>query len=360
MKIARKAQAYIEENIGFQTLITVLLILLVVYLLMLTSAWWLEAFKLIRQILFPFIIGFGFAYLVYPITRYLEKFKIPRAISVLVVMAAVIGLIALLFSAVIPNLIDDFALFGQTIVDSVQQLYNMYIESSDNPSDIIMSIYSEMLNVMTNITKEIPAYVTTFVTSALSILTTILFSFIIGIYFIFDYERFTRAIGTLARKVNLNTYKSLKSVDQAVKSYVRTEIVIMLIAFVEYTLVYFLVGHNYALILGVLTALSMMVPYIGPTIVHSIGILTSLTLGLSRAVILTLLLVVLSQVDGYVVAPMVFNKRDKLEPLWSLFSFFACSTLFGFVGILISMPLYFSVNSILKLRANNWNDESQN
>ncbi|NLC05236.1 MAG: AI-2E family transporter, partial [Erysipelothrix sp.] len=55
-----------------------------------------------------------------------------------------------------------------------------------------------------------------------------------------------------------------------------------------------------------------------------------------------------------VISPLVYSKRNKIDPLWSLFTFFAASNLFGFVGILISMPLYFSIREVLALKANNW------
>lgn len=357
MKLAQRAQEYIERTVGFRPLFTATIVLLLVYLLMLTSTFWLSALTVIRRVLTPFLIGFGMAFILHPIALMFERFKVKRSVSVLLVIVVAIVLLSLLFSSILPNLIDDLGKFGQNIVESLQQLYKYYIESSSEPSEIVKNVYNEILLYISNMTKEIPTIITGFLSSLVSVFTTVLFSFIIGIYFVFDYERFTSAVGKYAYRFSPKLYAGLKVMNSAVLRYLKTQMVIIAVSFIEYTLLYTIIGHNYALILGVLTAIAMLIPYIGPTVVHTVGILTCLSLGIPKTLILAVLLVILSQVDGYVVSPMIYSKRDKVEPLWSLFSFFACSTMFGFLGVFFSMPLYFSIRSILKLRKNDWDLE---
>ena len=90
----------------------------------------------------------------------------------------------------------------------------------------------------------------------------------------------------------------------------------------------------------------MLIPYLGPTVVNCLGILTALTLEPVRILILVLLIVVLSFVDEYVVAPLVHSHNTGVTPLWSLFSIFVGGTLFGATGIIVAIPAFLSIRSI--------------
>lgn len=355
---------WFDENITAKRLIPVLVVLLVVYLLNLTWPVWNTAYVLLMRILKPFIIGFGIAYILRPVTLFFEKYKIKPAISVPLTLLGFIFILVLLFSSIIPTLYEDISVLFSTSVDGVQKLFKEYQMWNNGTSEPwVTDIFNQVINVLKGLIDSIPslpALVSQFVGQFFSILTTALFSFIIGMYFIFDYERVTRGVVNMAHKVSPRLSASIIVINRAVLGYLRTLLFIMTITCVEYGLIYTLVGHPYALVLGVLTALGLLIPYIGPTVVHVFGVLTALTLPMPRVITLTIALMVMSQVDGYLISPMVYSKRDKVDPISSLFVFFAGSVLFGFVGILLSMPTYFAIRAVRDLKRNNWQLEGLN
>ncbi|MDE8059772.1 AI-2E family transporter [Erysipelothrix rhusiopathiae] len=358
MNIFQRIQKFFDDHFSWKQLVPFMLFLLSVFLLMQTWAVWQHAFELAMRILLPFIIGFALAYIVRPIAVFFEKYNIKRAISVPITLVLFVVLIVLLFSSILPSLYTDISQLIGNSMDGIQQLYNYYKEiNHNNPSPWADDIFKQVMGMLNGIVGQIPtlpAAASQFLSKIFSTITTGIFSFIIGMYFVFDYENFTGSVLRIANNFSPKLGNSIIVIDHAVSRYLGTLVVIMTITCIEYSLLYLAVGHNYAFVLGVLTAFGLLIPYIGPTVVHVLGILTALTLPLPRVIILTIGLVILSNVDGYVVSPMVYSKRDKIEPLWSLFAFFASSVLFGFVGILISMPLYFSIRALFNLRKNNW------
>lgn len=354
MRIKRKVRNFLDSKDVMMRLIVITLLLTITYLIILGGDLWAHIFVTARRILLPFIIGFTMAYILHPIAVFFEKYRIKRSISVVITIASVFILLGLLFSSILPKLFEDARMFTQSIIDSVQSIYDYYISTSDGPSELVDGIYNEVLKNLNNFATGLPELITGTIFSTVSFFTTGLFSFVIGIYFVFDFETVQNYIARKSFAVSEKLYYSLKVINSALSRYLRSMLVIMFVSFLEYTLVYTLVGHSYAVILGTLTALSLLVPYIGPTIIHVIGIVTGLSLGTTPAIILTGALVVLSQIDGYVISPLIYSKRDKIQPLWALFSFFACSTIFGMFGVFISMPLYFTVDGLIKLKRNNW------
>lgn len=357
MSFKEKVQDFLKNNLSVGRLLPIMMTLIIVWLLSMTWGLWTSIYSLILGIFLPFILGFALAYVLRPAVLFFERYHIKRPLAVMIVMIIFLALLALLFSMIIPALIDDISQFINSISENIQILYDRYVEMNDNPSQLVENLITQFKEVSGNLFQQLsnlPNYISGFFSSVFSMITTSLFSLIIGIYFIFDYERFVASVHKGAHFISYKLSRSITVIDRSVGTYLKSLIVIMAITWVEYTAMYLLIGHKYAFILGVLTAFSLVIPFIGPIIIHVIGILTALTMPTPRLIALLVALAILSQLDSYVISPFVYSKRNKVEPLWSLFAFFACSSLFGFTGILLSMPIYFSIRSILELYRNNW------
>ncbi len=185
--------------------------------------------------------------------------------------------------------------------------------------------------------------------SVLSVVSTLAFSSIIGIYMLVDFEGIKNKICQLAMVFIPDSQKYILAVDQNVTIYLKSMVILMIIKFFEYGLLYFLVGHNDWIIVALLTSIGLIIPYFGSTVANCIGILTGLTLSPVRFLCLCAGIVVLSTVDGYVIGPLVHQKRSALGPLISLFAVFAGGILAGFWGIALAVPFALSIRSIIEI-----------
>lgn len=355
MEQEKQFKEKILDFFNFKNMLPLILILLVILLISLTWPVWLLIFRKIKIIFMPFIFGFLIAYILRPLVVFFEKYKIPRSISISVTFVSFIAIIILLFSLVLPPLLRDLGQLFYALSEGLTEVFNLYVKGNDFPLvDSVLKQILERFNALLASVGDLPLIASDFIASILSSLSFLIFSLVIAVYIIFDYEKISASINQRAQDFSPKLASSLRVVNEAVSSYLKSFAIIMPIIALEYSLMYFLLGHEYALILGLFTALSLLIPYIGPMIVHSIGIITALRMPTSKIMMLIVALIILSNIDGYVTGPFVYSKRNKVEPLWSLFAFFAASTLFGFVGVLISLPLYLSIRSILKLRQSSW------
>lgn len=342
----------------FDILIRILIMLGIVALIMLTDPVWNSIFSKIRNVLKPFVIGFGIAYVMVPISRFFEKFGIKRQLTVPLILVTTMLFLAILLSSIVPKLAVDITSLIVTGFDGVNQIITYISElTNTTPSPIITDVINEAGNILKDFFTNflnIPNIAGGFIGIFLNLITTSIFSLVIALYVIFDYEELVAKLLERSGKISYKLEAAFIVSSKAIRSYLTSLVIVMGITLLEYTLFYSLTGHSYALMLGILQALGLLIPYVGSISVQVLAILTSLSMPFSNTVMVSLGILVLSNVDSYIISPMVYSKRDKIDPLSSLFVFFASSTIFGFVGLLLSMPLYFSIRAVYNLRANDW------
>ena len=166
-----------------------------------------------------------------------------------------------------------------------------------------------------------------------------------------DFERVKGYICKFARMFYEKADPYLFKIDEEVSVYLKSLLIIMAIKFIEYSLFYFLIGHEDWVIIGLLTAVGQLVPYLGGTLANSIGIITALSLSPIRIFFLIAGICVLSNVDAYVISPLIHEKRSSLGPLITLFAVFAGGVVYGALGIMFSIPLAIAIKAICEVYA---------
>lgn len=341
---------YLDERFHMEALKKIIAILVIILLLMLTNNVWGEWLRTGFAIIQPFFIGFCLAYILHPLVISLEKKKIPKHFAILLIWILIIAAIILLGGQLFPILYDKISSFITSLVNGVQWISDMLAES-DAFKDITVvdTILSNITKELQSLDKWLPTVVNTlptFMGTFLNILTNTLFSIIIAIYMLFDFTKIKKGITKFTQLFFEKSPKYLTQVDQDVSVYLRSLLILMVIKLVEYSLFYFLIGHKDWLIIGILSSIGLWIPYLGGTIANTFGILTALTLSPIRIVVLIIGILVLSNVDAYIISPFVHEKRSSLGPLVTLLAVFAGGVLYGGIGIMASVPIAIAIRSI--------------
>ncbi len=333
------------SDISMRALIRMLLILGIIYLIMATDSVWSGTARTVFGIIKPFLYGFIMAYILQKPINYGVKHKIPKKIAILLIYAIGLLLVYLLLATLVPLLLDRAGGFINSMISGVSWLYSHYASMTEsNTPDWIKDFADKLIQALSSFRNVIPNSISTslpvFVTDTLSHITTFVFSTIISVYLCIDWEKlratFLKAIGSR----NFTNVRIMLKIDDEVSSYIHSMIVLMLITFVEYSLLYGLLGHKDWLILGIITSLAHLVPYVGPMAANTIGVLTALNMPTPNLIILIVMIVILSNVDPYIIQPMVHSRNTKISPLEALFSVFAFGRIFGMKGIIVAIPLF--------------------
>lgn len=349
----QRLKDYFREQLSLRNLVKVLLILLILYFLSLTSNVWMSWLTTLRLILTPFLIGFAIAYVIHPLILFLKAKGISHRIAIpLVCLGMLIILIGILMN-VGPLIYDKTTELINSMISGINWLYQQYIEMNENAPNILVSGIFQQITTLLNDTKSwMPNFsvlLPQLISSMLSLMTNAVFTFIISVYILFDYDKIRNSIYGLARHVDKELPIYISAVNDEVSDYLRSMIMLMMIKFVEYSVLYMLIGHKSAVTIALLTAIGLVVPYFGATVANFIGILTSLTLPMSHVAALIVGICVLSTVDAYIIAPFIHSKSSQVPPLWTLFCVFAGGMLMGPIGIMISVPVYMSLRVIFNL-----------
>ena len=175
---------------------------------------------------------------------------------------------------------------------------------------------------------------------------------IVSIYLLADWHRTIATVDGWVPASRREVVRALRSeIRDTISGFVRGQVVICLILALFYAASLKIVGLNHAILIGVTAGLISFVPYLGA----AAGFVVAMCVAVaqfwpeweSMAIVGSIFLVGENLAD-YVLAPRIIGRRVKLNPVWLMFALFAFGYLFGFLGLLIAIPLAASLGVILR------------
>ena len=185
-------------------------------------------------------------------------------------------------------------------------------------------------------TTYIPTSIFKTINSSIDVISTLIITLVISIYFVLDMDKIKKLL-----KIHLSDkmINYLKNIDDELQKYIKGFMKITLISFLEYTFFYSLIGHPNAVLLGILAAISNFIPYFGGIIVQIISAVTGLVISQTLGLKVVIISLILGLFDSYILNPLIYGKTNELHPIIVIISVFAGGILFGFIGIILSIPI---------------------
>ncbi len=326
--------------------INILLLLAIAYLLFLMRKLWLNGLIKILNILFPFIVSFVIAYVLYPFLKFLMKKKIPKWLSIIIIIICLLLIIGLTSYFVFPIFVNQLVnLFSNLTKFTAEIAQNYGIDT--NLINGYINKYSSKLLEYLEIALGNGTIINLLNTSVSYITNTIIIA-IVSVYFLNDMDFIRKRIKTYLLKLNQKKYELIKTIDNEIYAYLKGLGIFMIIQFFEYTILFLLIGHPNFLLIGVLACITTIIPYFGGIFTNILALLIASVIS-KRLFILTLIItLVFPNIDGYVISPKIYGKTNELPAVLTVFVVFAGGALFGFTGIVIAVPLTIILMAIIK------------
>ncbi|MBW9212035.1 MULTISPECIES: AI-2E family transporter [Terrabacteria group] len=352
MKQWNKIKEWFGSEGSIRKLVIVVLVLLIVWLFNSTKTIWLSLVRSVWAILKPFVYGFSISFIfVHPI-HWLEKKKVPKNIAIFLVYGIVLLALFLLIANLIPVLTVRLSAMINSIISAVNELYMRYSHYLKNDNDTLAAVVrtvirqlSSLQNVVPGVTSELPSVFNKTISGAI----TFIFSLVISIFMSFQWNSIQGTFAKYSRKISSTGPEVTFAIANEVQTYIHSLLVLMIIKIIEYAIVYSLFGHPDWFILCILTGLALLVPYLGPMLVYGLAILTAVGMPTSRFTFLIIVILILANVDDYVISPLVHARNTAITPLWVLFSIMVGNTLFGIIGVIMAIPVYLAIHKYLEL-----------
>ena len=348
MSLIERIKTFFEDR-SLSFLLKVFIIALTILVVQNSMEVYTSIYSVAMGILTPFFIAFVIAYITHPLFTFMQSKKIPKGVAIFLFWVVFILLFCLLLIVLIPMIYDKCLELISSLNNSIvwaTERFNEFEADSPITEMLVTNVLGMLSQVQGVLLPDLTKLLPTLANQVISGLTSILLIFIISVYMMIDYESIKNGIMRVSSFVYKTLPTYIQSVDEVVGVYFRSVLILMLVKFLEYSLLYYVVGHKDWLIIGVLTALGLFVPFVGATIANAVGIATAFTLPLPNIFFLLLGIVVLSNIDAYIIAPIVHSKRSLIRPLWTLFSIMAGGVIAGGVGIFFAVPVYLSVRAI--------------
>ena len=328
----------------------------------------------------PFIYGFIIAYLCNPlykrlyrhVFRFIEKrkphHKIRKGLSIFSTYVIFFAAITLILFTIVPqvykNIINikpdiiysNFMAFITSTLDKVAEII-----PAINPDDVmnylnrLFSFDGELLKSVFDFLKN---NITNIVTNVISQVFSIVVGIILSIYFLSYKEVINAKLKKLICAIfKKQTYSRIvdfaRYTDKTFGRYLIGTFIDSLLVGIVVFLILAILKFPYAMLIGVIVGVTNIIPFFGPVlgaIPSALLILIDPQGGLVKALIFAVIILIVQQIDGNVIAPHIHGTSTGLSPIAVILSVTVCNYLFGFIGMVIGVPLWAGVMYLIKER----------
>ena len=314
---------------------------------------------LLKPVLAPFVLAALFAYLGDPIADRLEK-RMPRAVAVslvfLVMIIVVVGILLVLVPF-IERQISNFLAQLPTWIEWFQTRAAPWLEAHFGISTDVLDT-QKVISVLQDNWKEAGGFATTVIAkvskSGLTIVgwaLNIVMIPVVAFYLLRDWDIMVARIHALVpRSIEPVVTRLARESDEVLGAFLRGQLSVMVVLGVIYGVGLWIAGISVGPLIGMIAGLISFVPYLGA--------ITGVLMGVIAAVVqyqdwqhvayVAIVFAIGQTLEGYVLVPRLVGEKIGLHPVAVIFAVLAGGELFGFVGVLLALPVASVVMVLLR------------
>lgn len=340
----------------------------------------------IFNILKPIIYGFGIAYLLNPIVKFVERYltpllerhfsnkeKIAKASRGIGIAAGVIVLLVVvieLFNMMIPELYKSIRDMIVTVPSQLSQALNK-IEAMTAQDSTLGQLATSVLKEVTNNLQTwmrsdllnqvniIMSNLTVGVINIVSELFNAAIGIIISIYVLFSKEKFASQCKKIIYAVfkpsqaNMILHLSIKSND-IFGGFIIGKIIDSAIIGVLCFICLSILKMPYTLLVSVIVGVTNVIPFFGPYIGAIPSAILIMLTNPRMGIYFIIFILILQQLDGNVIGPKILGDSTGLSAFWVVFAILLGGGLFGFVGMILGVPTFAVIYYIVNMLVDHW------
>jgi len=301
----------------------------------------------VQAIISVFAVSFFIAYLLDPLIDRMERAKIPRVLGILILIIFLTIAITLFLLAVLPLLYTEMQYLTKTLPKTITSIANMAESLAEKAGfdTSLANLKDQLAPKAGEIAKQVLSAAGDVISSATTALGAIINIAIIPIlvfYFLKDFDRLTnRLFEILEKKWDTDYKKYIMEFDKILSVYFRGQIIVAGLLAILYTSVLLIVGVKPAILIGLMSGILSIVPYLG----FIIGFGASLILAIVQFqdFLHPLLIIggfsIVQMVEGNFITPKIVGESLGLHPTAVIFALLAGGTLFGIGGMILALPV---------------------
>jgi predicted PurR-regulated permease PerM len=312
------------------------------------------------DVILPFVLGGAIAYCLDPIADRLEAMGLSRTVSVTIITLVAVFVFIILILLIIPTLIAQTSQLVDTAPELFERLRSALTERFPSIMDSESTVHKQLLAIGEAIQSKGGELMNSILSSAIGLLNVVVLLVIVPVvafYLLLDWDRMTARIDDLLPRDHVKTVRMLaRQIDNTLASFIRGQGTVCLILGTYYAVALMIAGLKFGLIVGFIAGLVTFIPYVGALVggvlavglalfqfwggtVEIDGVAVEQGTNWLRIGIVAGIFGLGQFLEGNILTPKLVGSSVGLHPVWLLFALSVFGSLFGFVGMLVAVPL---------------------
>ncbi|HVI29132.1 AI-2E family transporter [Hansschlegelia sp.] len=315
---------------------------------------------LFSGILLPFVAGLALAYLLDPLADRLEAVGLPRVAATIVILLSVLLVLVAAVILIAPLLGQQIVGLIQRLPETIARLQELLATQRQSwLGGVFNQGLSQLRDSLGTIVSQAVNWITAFLSSLwasgdaiMSVVSLLVVTPVVAFYMLIDWDRMVGTIDAWTPLRHKQTVRTLaREMDDSIAGFVRGQALVCLLLGTFYGIALSIVGLNFGLVIGLTAGLIGFIPYVGSLT----GLIVSVTVAAVQfwpdwtMVLLVLGIFLVGQfVEGNILQPRLVGASVGLHPVWLMFALVAFGYLFGFVGLLVAVPVAASLGVLMR------------
>jgi len=311
---------------------------------------------LIGPVLAPVLLAIALAYVFDGVVALFERCKAPRMLAITLTGGGAMLLLLFTLLAILPLLTEQIGRLVSRGPQYVQSIREMLQQVQANQAEWINPIYvQKVIAAVAEQLQEWGGALLSFSIASIPGMITLLVYAVLVPVMVFFFLKDKNKIINWAQQF-LPTERSLlqrvwSELDIQIGNYIRGKFWEAFIVGISMWLVFWLMGHEYALLLGVLTGISVWIPFVGAAVVTvPVLLLSFFQWGWTDTMAYSILAYAIVQaIDANVIVPWLFSEIVNLHPIAIIVAILLFGSLWGIIGVIIAIPMAALVKSVVSI-----------
>jgi predicted PurR-regulated permease PerM len=305
---------------------------------------------LLHHILLPFVAGAAIAYLLDPLANRLTRHGLRRLFAALIILGVFVLAFVGVFLLIAPVLAGQLESFIDHVPGYVHRLRSLAADPSHPWLKTVLGDATEGDRSVGGLLNKSVGYLTDAIPSLLtkgeailSLLSLLVITPVVAFYLLLDWDRVVSTFDDLIPRRQRDTVRGLlREINKALSGYLHGQLLVCAILGAYYAIGLTLAGLSFGVLIGAVSGLLTFIPYVGSltALVVATGVALAQFLPDWTRILIVVGVVLVGQfLEGNVLSPKLVGESVGLHPVWLIFALLAGGYLFGFVGLLLAVPL---------------------
>jgi predicted PurR-regulated permease PerM len=312
---------------------------------------------LLHEILLPFVAGIALAYVLAPLVDRMERLGMNRTLAALLIVGLFVVLLIALMLLLVPLLLQQGAALISNIPSYVKRVKELVVDpnfpwlnwlGSGDPNKAVSDLVSQVATWLLSFAYSL----WTGGKALVSFASVLIVMPVVTFYLVRDWHPMIEKVDSWVPVRQRDTVRSLAGeIDAAIGGFLRGQLGVCLVLGCYYAIALMVVGLDFALLIGLAAGVITFVPYIG----SMTGLMIAASVAMAqfwpdwkRVAVVIAVFLIGQVVEGNIITPKFVGERVGLHPVWMIFAMFAFGYLFGFVGLLLAVPLAAAIAVLLR------------